>query len=159
MSYTISHWPITLEHIRTQWHLSPRAYNGTDEILLSVMLYMAYSNEDTILGQKLWLAFAGKHVVPWITAILFLGIWLASWMTGNMWAGSQISGRQRNKPLFFSSRLWPPKRQTGWSSVPHHTSFQKSEGLFYLWTSVWILVVSLWALPRVQCLGKSCSQK
>ena len=50
------------------------------------MLYMAWSNEDTVLGQKLWLTFGGKHAVPRITAVLFLGIWLASWVTGNMWA-------------------------------------------------------------------------
>lgn len=84
------------------------------------------------------------------------------WVIGNIREGARFLGdKETHYPKSFSSppRLWPSKRQTGRTSVPHHTSFQKLGGLFYLWTSVWILVVSLQALPQIQCLGKGYSQK
>lgn len=84
------------------------------------------------------------------------------WVIANIRGGARfLADKETHNPKSFSSssRLWPSKTQTGWTSVPHHTSFQKFGGLFYLWTSVWILVVSLQALPQIQCLGKSFSQK
>lgn len=97
------------------------------------MLYMAWSNEDTVLGQKLWNDFKESMRLYLITAVLFLGIWLASLGYRERWAWNQISGRQKKKQTTlnpFSSRLWPPKRQTGWSSVSTTPAFKSLEGLF-----------------------------
>lgn len=72
-----------------------------------------------------------------------------------------LADTEMYNPKSFSSspRLWTPERETGWPSIPCHTSFQKFGGLFYLWTPVWILVVPLQALPWIRCLGKDWPHK